>query len=107
MHQRKTKSFPGEQFLSRTLDPDTPAAYKQAASVALLPAIRQPPRGDRRIRQSKNPVYPIPLSKNQSQPHYNIMTRTSIEACAKVFVFALFLMFLYSVYRVAGMIGWF
>jgi len=35
------------------------------------------------------------------------MTRTSIEACAKVFVFALFLMFLYSVYRVAGMIGWF
>jgi hypothetical protein len=33
------------------------------------------------------------------------MTRTSIEACAKAFVLALFLMFLYSVYRVADMIG--
>jgi hypothetical protein len=34
------------------------------------------------------------------------MTRTSIEACAKAFVIVLFLLFLYSVYRVAGMIGW-
>jgi hypothetical protein len=35
------------------------------------------------------------------------MTRTTIEACAKAFVIALFLLFVYSVYGVAGMIGWF
>ena len=34
------------------------------------------------------------------------MTRTSIEACAKAFVIVLFLTFIYSVYRVCGMIGW-
>lgn len=34
------------------------------------------------------------------------MTRTSIEACAKAFVYVLFILFLYSAYRVAGMIGW-
>ncbi len=34
------------------------------------------------------------------------MTRTSIEACAKAFAVALFILFLYSVYRVADMIGW-
>lgn len=35
------------------------------------------------------------------------MTRSTIEASAKAFVFVLFLLFLYSVYRVAEMIGWF
>jgi len=34
------------------------------------------------------------------------MTRTSIEACAKAFVIVLFILFVYSAYRVADMIGW-
>ncbi len=34
------------------------------------------------------------------------MTRTTIEACAKAFVITLFLLFVYAVYGVAGMIGW-
>lgn len=39
--------------------------------------------------------------------HYNTMTRTSIEGWAKGFVVVLFLLFLYSAYRVGEMIGWF
>lgn len=35
------------------------------------------------------------------------MTRTSIEFCAKAFVVVLFLLFVYAVYRVGEMIGWF
>ena len=33
------------------------------------------------------------------------MTRTSIEACAKAFIVVLFILFIYSAYRVADMIG--
>ncbi|GEM_PF-768527 len=33
------------------------------------------------------------------------MTRTSIEACAKAFIVVVFIMFVYSVYRVGEMIG--
>lgn len=35
------------------------------------------------------------------------MTRTSIEAWAKGFVVVLFLLFIYSTYKVMEMIGWF
>lgn len=35
------------------------------------------------------------------------MTRTAIEGWAKGFVVVLFLLFLYSTYRVGDMIGWF
>lgn len=33
------------------------------------------------------------------------MTRTSIEACAKAFIVVVFILFVYSAYRVGGMIG--
>jgi len=35
----------------------------------------------------------------------HLMTRTSIEACAKAFIAVVFIMFVYSVYRVGEMIG--
>jgi hypothetical protein len=34
------------------------------------------------------------------------MTRTSIENCVKAFIVVIFILFVYSTYRVAGMIGW-
>ena len=58
-----------------------------------------------RLYKPRTPLVSKPLFHNPLLT-YQAMTRTSIEACAKAFVIVLFLLFLYSVYRVAGMIGW-
>jgi hypothetical protein len=52
---------------------------------------------------SKSPAHILNLQPKQP---IKPMTRTSIEACAKAFVLLLFLVFLYSAYKVADMIGW-